>query len=452
MTQQAEVDEDREMLKTLVFNYSMPPYSFSQSRIAKQLKISRGTIYKLQKELVADGKITKDEKGNVLVPTNFKTPYHYHEVTESDFGEDPLIMQWLQSMKRSGKVRPNSQVNILYVFCETIKIRPVALLGNILDVQSLVDTFENKFRAGQAKYIRPSLANIQDGKQDTAITTYVKAVKSFIERNGKEIPRGFLEVKQQTFDIYKRIKLDDLERKRAIEFMGQFGEIMQNAFILHHEFGVRPSTLFEMEPTFEKKTVEIDGVLCEYYVCYIYEKKQKKTYEKIVFTPEGRMVVNRIKPGERLSSKEANWRTKQEYNEKLRLLYQFLGKYDPAQRPFKQGTLEYFFDTEATGVLRHSCVHKLMRMTGHRSDIVASMFWERPQTLDIYASTSINAILQQGVCFVCNKPKTLDYANEVFCSLRHAILYYQQEAIPSKQVDIPNPNTQIIPVNLTGYE
>ena len=328
-------------------------------------------------------------------------------------------------MKRSNNTEWQKDVNRLWIVCETLQIKPDALHQGITEVQNLVDMFEKMFKEGKAKYISPDSHHVLKSGQETSANIYIKAVKSFRERLGQEVPTGFLEVHEKKHDSYKQLKLNDLEYKKAIEYFSQFNDNTKNLFILHHEFGVRSKTLFMMKPMFERHTTAVDNRMCEYYVCYPYETKQQSIFEKIIIRPEAREVVRNLKNHEKLWSGTDWWKEKSKYNKRLRELYAYLGKINLADsQNYEMGSQEYYMVTNPTHVIRHSCIHWLMRVTGYRKDAVASMFWEEPDTLAIYQNMNIKSIIDQGICYICNIPPEPDPRFVTFCTLRHAILFY----------------------------
>ena len=442
------MSDELDKLKILVYQYTMHPYNKSQNQISKLMKCSRSTIHRVQKMLMEEGKIKRDEQGKIISEQEKTTSQIYEEINKNDFGDDPFIATWIASMKRSGIETHARYVRRLWVFCETLRIRPEAILSEIMDVQKLVDMFEKIFRNGKAKYVRSDKSFLEENKENSSIKPYVEAVKSFRERNGKETPAGFLEVKVQNYDIYRWVGLDDEEREIGIKFMSQFGEVAKNTFIIHHELGVRPVTLFTMKPFFIRVEVDIDGKLCEYYKCRIYEPKQKMHYEKIIISPEAKEVVKMLKNGDMIQPEFSMKKNKEDYNKQLRKLFEHLGKFNLKDKPFKKGTLEYYYSSLPTSSIRHSAVHRLMRLTGYRKEVVQSMFWEVPETLNVYAGVSIDSLVQHGVCFVCNKPSGNTDKNKVFCSLRHAILYFNYNEITKEPTNIDkqqlNTNQEVI--------
>ncbi len=313
-----------------------------------------------------------------------------------------------------------------YKVCKTLNVKPDVFLQSIDETQVLVDKFIQSYRDGTSSYIYKK-KKMDSLKQSQANALhYIKAIKSFIVANGIRIPPGFLLVEEQNHD-YSRIMLTDYEFDQAIEFMSQYSENINNLFILHFEMGIRIDTLFTMKPKWEKRVVTINDKQCEYYKAIIYEKKQNKYYEKPIITPNARWIIKNLVDGQRLHKFTNIQEGKKEYNNCLRQLYIHLKKISPdrlTQENYEIGTDEWYFVNEPSHVGRHSCVHRLMRMTGYRSDVVASLFWDNPTTLSIYQSQTLDEIIQQGRCDFCTPLQTPDPKYKIFDKLQCAIAFH----------------------------
>ncbi len=317
--------------------------------------------------------------------------------------------------------------------CRTIKktnpmfAGPQSFLQDTHEVEPLIDEFVELFKKGQTEYLTKRTTIDPVKQSQSSPQHYIEAIRSFIKRNGKIIPQGNIQIQRDPNLIYSNIKLSDNERLKGIKFMEKHSEDLKNLFILHNEIGPRTDTLFTMKPKFERRLVKIDGVECEYYICRIMEKKQSQVYEKLIITPKARALVKKLKNGERIHNYTHIRAGKDEYNQKLRELFAYLGKIDSdpiVQSQYEKGTEEYYLTTKPSHAVRHSCVHFLMRITGERAEVVSALFWEKPDTLRVYAKSSIDSILQQGVCYYCNPPTEIDNTLKRFCTLRHALVYF----------------------------
>lgn len=419
-------------LQKIIFYYSCKPFSKSQSQIAKLAKCSRTTVYRIQDQLCDiinpdTGKtyFTRDANGTLIKDAE-QIQLKYGSLTETSFAENSIIQEFIASMKRSKK-DPQRYLSRLYVICETLQVEPDALVGPIFETQKLVDMFEELFKQGKAKYIGNNQFT-KGAKEDSSVNHYIKTVKMLRDRLGKETTTGYLEVKEQSFDIYKRIKLTDKERLQGIEFFKQFGEDWVKIFVLHNEFGVRSNTLFALRPIFEKRTTGVDGNNCEYYVCYPYEIKQKHEYQKIIITKEAREIVSKLENGKPLLETNNEQKARRTYNKYLRMFYASIGKIELDQdgkaKQYPMGTMEYYYAEDPSHAIRHSTVHWLMRITGFRSDVVKSFFWDVPDTLSVYQQSTVEELMSQGICYYCSPPPQIDENFAVFCTLRHATAYH----------------------------
>ena len=439
--------DELDKLQEIILTYTLYPYNKTQTEMTKLVKCSRSTVCKVWNQLVQLGFLKRDEKGKIIRDSIQKSVGKvFSDITKTEFADDPNITTFIQSLQRSKIEDWQRHITRLWVVCETLKIKSDSLLAPILQTQQVVDMFEKEFMAGKAKYTNPNNVKNFRNKEKTSINHYIKSIKSFRDRLGIETPRGYLESTEEAFDAYKRVRLNDVERRLAIAFMATFGEVWKNIFILHHELGVRSNTLFTLRPIFERRTMTVDGQDCEYYVCYPHEEKQNHDYEKPILTPEAKEVVKTLENGKPLQTILGTKRARIYYNSLLRQLFVHLGKIELDQagklKEYPQGTQEYYYIIDPSHAIRHSSVHKLMRLTGFKSDTVASFFWDVPDTLGVYQRTSLDEIMQQGSCLICNKPKDPDPRYEVFCNLRHACLYYNQ----TQQLNKINQNTFIVPV------
>jgi hypothetical protein len=303
---------------------------------------------------------------------------------------------------------------------------------DITTVEELKDKFVQKYRDGEAVYLydRKKRDSLQQSQANA--NPYIESIRSFRTRNGKEITKGYLEIDRENTDLYSMIHLNDVERKKTFNFMTKFGDIWGILFILQHELGVRIDTLFTMKPVWIKQFTQIDGNPCDYYKCIITEKKQDRPFEKLIITPEAIKIIQNLQSNKRIHDFANIREGKLQYNNYLRQAYANLEKISSLKENWKEyerKTDEWYYVNDPSHVIRHSAVHKLMRLSGERAEVVASMFWDAPKTLEIYRKMTIDSILMQGVCMVCNKPNS-DDPNERFCTLRHALLYYFRQREP----------------------
>lgn len=412
-----------EPLEQTVLDYTLPPYRYKKGEIAKLIKRSPSTVWRIQQFLVSRRLLDKAPSGHI-----FKNKYEhasktFEEIQNKTFKERPVVKKWIDNMRSRNIVDYKRRTTNFWKLCKTIDKDPEEFLQDINIVQPYWDEFVNKFRDGNAFSIR------NEGNKSGGLNPkhYGDALKSFREANGKKTEKGYIETEQVNTGIYARIKLNDEEKQKAIEFFGKFGDEMKNLFIWDHELGPRSDSLFTITVTFERHLTVIDDQECEYYKCLVYEHKQKKTYEKPVISQEARDLAKTFGNNKNLHSSKNIAEIKAKYNSCLRELFAYLGKISQNKEDWKQyrnGTQEWYMTNEPTHAIRHSCVHWLMRNTGMRRDVVASFFWEKPDTLGIYAESSLESILEQHLCNYCNPPKSFDPTNIRFCTLSHALVWH----------------------------
>lgn len=427
-------DTDRKNeLKKEVLRLTLPseenPYGHKRYEISAIVNRSQTTIWNIQQDLVKEGKLDISTTGRIIHEKPTDELILKSQLSREGIERIASVRTWILSMKKKGISNIDEQVRYFWQVCQTLNIHPDAFLQPITEIESLHDKFIEKFENNEVVYTRKNYKN--PNKKNSSHDHYTNAIKSFVRRNGIQIPLGYLEMKRKPQKIYATIHLNDTQRKTAIEFMSKLGEIWRIIFIIHHELGLRADTLVKLKPTFEKRITTIDGISCEYYLLHIFEKKQQKTYTKLIMTPEAREIVSKLQNNQLIHDIENIKDLKAEYNQHLRELYVELGwisKEKDIQEKYEVGTKEWYLVNDATHAMRHSCVHWLMRASGQRKEVVASMFWEKPQTLDYYANTSIDDILLQGICMICNKPNDIDPNYDRFCTIRHCLLYYNSGA------------------------
>lgn len=424
--------ERKEELKKEILRLTLPseqnPYGHKRYEIANLVNRSETTVWNIQHELVNEGKLDMTTSGRIVHEKPTEELILKSQLSREGIERIGSVRTWILSMKKKGIKNIDEQVRYFWQVCQTLNVHPDAFLQPIKEIEELHDKFIEKFKNNEVVYIRKRYKNPAN-KTLSSYDHYTNAIKSFVRRNGIQIPIGNLEMKRTPEKIYSSIHLNDIQKQLAINFMANIGEIWKTIFVLHHELGLRADTLVRLKPTFEKRTTTIDGISCEYYLLNIFEPKQQKTYTKLVMTPEAREIIPKLENNQLIHNIESIRDLKEEYNKHLRELYVALGwisSDENIQKSYQVGTKEWYYVNNATHAVRHSCVHWLMRATGERREVVASMFWEKPTTLEFYASRSIDSILQQGLCMICNKTDDIDPNYLRFCTIRHALAFYSR--------------------------
>ena len=426
-------DTRKQLLKDRVLQLTLPPHNLNRIQIGHMINRSVSTVHRIQRELVGEGKLQTTETGHLIRAAQPHLVKRFLDISKTDFLNIPSINRWKTSMDRDGvKNVPYIIVNFWKV-CQTIDVHPDAFLLDIEEVIPLIEKFKVAFKDGKAVYIKKRSIDDPLKQSQASPEHYIESIRSFIKRNGKEIPEGELKVRRKQNKIYAQIRIDDKQRIDGIKFFAKLGKDMKTLFTIHNEIGPRSDTLFKMRPKFEQHKRTFDGVECEWYKAFIFEPKQEKygggVYEKYILTPNARLIVSQLKPGKQIHSYTNIKKAKDDYNQKLRDFYSLIGKIsrDPLeQAKYQKGTQEYYLVNDPTHAIRHSCIHWLMRITGNRTEEVSSLFWEQSDTLKIYARQSFEDMLEDDTCALC-KPDPHDLRYRRFCTLKHAIIYYNTD-------------------------
>jgi len=418
MSHTCHCEHDLKMhLQTLPAN-QMPP------EINNCMFEDSGTICQCKKY---DALLKKHDSGHIIREKSNRGVQTFDDINKTNFVKIATIKRWVDGLQKSKIKNWKFMLTNFWRICTTLDVHPDLFLQEIETAEELKDKFVLALRDGKAVYIYNLKQKDPEKQSRVNPQPYIESIRSFRDRNSKDLPKGYLIIERHSTDSYSKVHLTDKERKLAIEFITKNYPQFSNLFIIHHEIGVRIDTLFKIRPIFEKKYTIIDGQQCEYWKATIPEKKQNRNFEKYFWTPEAVEVIANLKSGKPIHDFQNIREAKEQYNKTLRSVYAMLGKISSNEQDWKKYemlTEEYYYVEDPSHAIRHSCIHKLMRMTGERSEDVASMFWDAPETLKLYKKNSIDAILQQGLCMICNPPPKDDNENERFCTLRHAVLYY----------------------------
>jgi len=421
----------QKLLKDRVLELTLPPHNLNRIQISQMINRSVTTVHRIQRTLVSEGLLQTTENGYLIRSAQPKLLKRFQDISKTDFLDIASVKNWKEKMESKDVKNIPYIIANFWKVCQTIDVHPDAFLLDFKEVLPLVEKFKVAFKEGNVMYIKKKHLDDPVRQSQANPQHYIEAIRSFINRNGKEIPTGELEVKRKQNKIYAQIRISDKERIQGIKFMQEFSNDLKVLFTIHNEIGVRSDTLFKMRPKFEKFNRTFDGINCEWYKAYIFESKQSNTssggvYEKYILTPNARLTVSKLNPGKQIHNYTNIKKGKDEYNQKLREFYSHIGKIDPdpfQQAHYEKGTQEYYLVNEPTHAIRHSCVHWLMRITGNRTEEVSSLFWEQPETLKIYARQMFEDMLEDDVCALCNPdPNETDYRR--FCTLKHSIIYY----------------------------
>lgn len=406
----------------------------TQKQIAHLVNRGRTFVYEKQRELKEKGLINDDDTEGIKE----KDLQSISDINVDEFEKIESVK--LMKSRLQKRIKDSRLLIVkLLVFCRTMGRHPDELLDHDIDIiESWKDDFIEKYLKGELAYTK----KIKYEKERTlsGATHYTKALKNFLETNGKTVPRGYLDVNIEEND-YSKIKLSDTEIEKVADFFEQnYGADIYRVFVIHHETGVRSNTLFSSRFSFEYNPTIIEGVKCHFYTCFVYEPKQKRAYEKVIMTPRAIKIVENFVNGNLLwdTSSDHLQGFKAKYNDALRKAYAHIGRIpqdENQQSRLQKGTKEHFMVDQPTGVIRHSCVHRLMRFCGNNKEMVKDIFWENADTLKVYAKNSIKDLLMQDVCWICNIQENVDREFMRFCSLQHALLWFNISDLQRKKLN-----------------
>lgn len=445
-------------IKNRILDLWLPPNNKKIKEIAIIINRSRSFVYYKLQDLVTEGRLEKLDSGHIkrIIPES--QILGYADVMKSDFHQYKTIERWITRMKRDKVANWAYYVTYLYKICKTLQRPPDHFLAPIEQVESMMEEFEEKFHRGEGYVINKGHPKNQTPKDDTSIAHYIKAVRNFRQRLGQGVPKnigGVFAIVHKAGQ-YGTLKLTDAERQKGIEFMEKISNDLRKVFVMDNETGMRTDTLFKQKPVFERKLINVDGKDCEYYVFNVTEKKQNTQYEKILMTPEARKIAREHQAGKPLFfDGKGDWMQKKLYNESLRKFFEEIGKieFNGEGKPkhYELGTNEHYLIHFPSHFIRHSWAHWMMRCSGYRADVVSRFAWEDSKTLSkIYAKSNVESILSQGLCDYCNATKEKDPNYNQFCSLRHAIAWYNglnpsatKPTPPTSPTELPkNPNIE----------
>ncbi len=439
------IDEDPDDLKmkSRILELFLPPHNKKIKEIAMLINRSRSFVYHKLEALVEEGKLERLDTGHLKRVSPESSTEGYSDVMKDDFDKYKSIERWIYRMKRDKVKGWAYQVTNLFKICKTLQRVPDHFLAPLEQVEQMMEDFDEKFRKGEAYYVDKKNIKAVKSKEDVSIAHFVKAVRSFRMKLGHPVPKGvggILSVSEET-GKYGRLKLSDTQRRKGMVFMKKLNDKHGDLFTFHHEVGWRTDTLFKTlasgKAVFRKKMLEVldpktnKNIVCEIFICQdIREEKQDRAFDKIIMTPEGRTVVRKLIAGEKLINGKADWKAKKEYNDNLRSFYRSIGELS-TEPDLKKGTKDYYLTEYPSHFIRHSWSHWLMRCCGYNASVVANFGWEDSETLTkIYSQQSIDDLLNIGNCDFCRPTSNKDQDTEVFCSLQHAIAFYNLQMPP----------------------
>lgn len=325
------------------------------------------------------------------------------------FGNLDIVGKFVDKCKIN-KLNPNRYTGRLFTICKALKVHPKDLVINFEATEKLFIDFENFWEK-----INPNKTTEE----------YRKAIRKFLTYNNITImPRSkAIPATTDSKGDYSRVHLDNVEFTKGLDFIEKKAGFEYKAlYALTHEMFPRPETLYNYIPNVDIQYADVDGKSYPYGEASIFEKKQKKYYEKIILDPRVLKITQELKKGQRVCNKPIKV-IEQTLSGVLREFYREIGKINLDIR-YEKGQEGWLYTNRPIYTLRHSAAMLWMSRTNFNATLVAKLGWEDPKTLSTYyAKTTVKNVMQSGMCYYCRPPQTKTNM-AVFCSPTHALAYY----------------------------
>ena len=335
------------------------------------------------------------------------TPQFLH--SRKLFGRLDIIKQFTDKC-RLNRLGASRYTGRLYTLCCALKIHPKDLVVNFETAERLFLDFENlwekinpvktteDYRKAVRKFLSYNKVTIEPRSKAIPATTDSKGDYSRVHLNNDEFTHG----------------LDYIEKKAGFEYKALYA--------LTHEMFPRPETLYNYTPNISIAYADVDGKSYPYGEASIYEKKQKKYYEKLILDPRVLKITSELKKGQRICSKPVK-EIEKTLSVVLRDFYRDIGKISN-DITYDKGQEGWLYTNRPIYTLRHSAAMLWMARTNFNATLVAKLGWEDPKTLSTYyAKTTTKNLMQSGMCYYCRPPQAKT-SMAVFCSPTHALAYY----------------------------
>lgn len=245
-----------------------------RKNIAKEMRISESQVWLLRKQLIKEGKLEVSSKNRVFKARPEKQIKKYEDILKTQFAQIPCIKNMIERLQKTRDDYQNV-VGYIYKVCKTIEVHPEKFLEEEGEVEKLKELFIDKFSKGEAFYIDTDHHKRFVNAEDTSPANYIQSIKALRRTNNKPTSVGFLQYYHHVTGRYAKVKLSDTQRLQGIEYMTKKSELLRNVFILGHEIGPRINTLLNMKANFERHSLDVDGMPCEFFTTTVFEKKQE---------------------------------------------------------------------------------------------------------------------------------------------------------------------------------
>lgn len=385
-----------------IYKHSNVPNPPTIKTLSNICGYSEETVWRWRDKLIKEGLLQKPENAKSFDP-------YLHNIDA--FQELPVIKTFSDKCT-TNKKNPNTYVYPLFKICRTLTVHPEKLVENIELSEKLYVEFERKW------------AEIKPG---SSTERHRKAIRKFIEYSTIVLPKRSIAIPgtSERGGDYSKVHLTDSEVNVGEHFIEENSTKMYSSlFLMFHEFFPRPDALFNWTPDIELLHIDVDGRTYEYGQTTIFEPKQKRSFDKLIFDPRVLAIIKEL-PNDRTIIEgmgEKQGQVERKLSVVLRQFYESIGRIDMSLK-YKKGQHGWLYTHKPIYTERHSSATMWLRRLNYNVPFVASMGWEDPKTLlKYYAKITINNIMQQNICYYCSPPNVLtDRAS--FCCAAHAVAY-----------------------------
>lgn len=325
----------------------------------------------------------------------------------SNFIKIPIIQEYEQECKIN---RKHPHIPHLFRICNASKTTPEKLSESLNSAKTAFLEFDDVFH-----------------KNDKTLTNekYRKVLRAFLQFRGIIIPNKdpVIHGGSDSQGDYATVALNPVEVSNVAKIINEtLGERYHDLFRIHHETFPRPQTLHSWIPNMEVKHVDVDGQSLPFGQTSVFESKQKKHYNKLILEPNALQLLYKYN-GKSIIGEDVKFRDFiAKYSAGLKEAYYSIGKLLPDQK-YPKGTEGWLWYNKPIYAIRHSAAVQWINRTSFDVNLVATMGWEKPDTLTkYYARISTNNIMQKGVCYYC-APPSITGSQPVFCSAPHALAF-----------------------------
>ena len=325
----------------------------------------------------------------------------------SNFIEIPIIQEYKQMCKINKK---HPHLSHLFRICNASKTTPTKLSESLINAKTAFIEFDDVYHL-----------------KDKTLTNekYRKVLRAFLQFRSITIPNKdpVIHGGSDSQGDYATVSLTPGEVTKVADILSStLGEKYYDLFRIHHETFPRPQTLYSWMPVLEIKYVDVDGHSLPFGQTSVYESKQKKHYNKLILEPNALQIIDKYN-GKNLVDQNITFRNFIDtYSKGLKNAYYSIGKIMRDQK-YPKGVEGWLWFNKPIYAIRHSAAVQWINRTSFDVNLVATMGWEKPDTLTkYYARISTNNIMEKGVCYYC-APPSVSSAQPVFCSAPHALAY-----------------------------